>query len=208
MKLSLFLIIAPFYLLVPLFPQQSEVISKAVPCLNIEKTKAKAKEALAFCKEKNFNTQFCVLIDMSLHSGVKRFVVWDYKADSISNIFMVSHGCCDNPWCSDASKEAPAFSNVEGSHCSSLGKYKLGKRAWSEWGINIKYEMHGLEATNKNALSRLIVFHSWDKVTDEELYPQGTVEGWGCPTISNNSMLILDPKIKGASKPVMMWIYK
>lgn len=178
------------------------------PTVNLTTLRAKAKEALSFCKTKKFNTNFCILIDMSLHSGVKRFFVWDLKGDSILNSFLVGHGCCNNPWSRDDSKDSPKFSNVDGSHCSALGKFKLGERAYSDWGIHIKYVMHGLDKTNNNALSRLIVFHSWEVVSDTDVYPAGTPEGWGCPTISNNSMKIIDPKLKTSKQPVLMWIFK
>jgi hypothetical protein len=178
------------------------------PTIDIESTRAKASLALEFCKTKNFNTDFCILIDMSLHSGVKRFMVWDFKKDDIANAFLVGHGCCDNPWNSDQSKETPKFSNTDGSHCSSLGKYKIGERAYSNWGVNIKYVLHGLESTNNNALKRFVVFHSWEAVSDEEVYPNGTPEGWGCPAISNNSFKIIDPLLKASTKPVLMWIYQ
>jgi hypothetical protein len=185
---------------------QSFTIS-STPKVNIERTRAKANEALAFCNKKEFNTDFCILIDMSLHSGIKRFFVWDFQKDTIVESFLVGHGCGDNPWSYDFSKDKPTFSNKDGSHCSSLGKYKLGERGYSNWGIHVKYLMHGLETTNSNALARTIVFHSWEDVTDEEVYPSGTVEGWGCPTISNNSMQLIDPKLKASEKPVLMWIY-
>ncbi|QBN20124.1 murein L,D-transpeptidase catalytic domain-containing protein [Flavobacterium nackdongense] len=178
------------------------------PTINVANTRLKAKEALSFCKTKKFNEDFCILIDMSLHSGVKRFVVWDFKKNKITNSFLVGHGCGDNPWNYDFSKETPKFSNVDGSHCSSLGKYKIGARAHSDWGVNIKYFLHGLESTNSNAFKRFIVFHSWEVVSDEEIYPKGTPEGWGCPTISNNSFKIIDPLLKVSTKPVLMWIYK
>lgn len=178
------------------------------PEVDMARLKQKAKTAKAFCTKKGFNNRFCILIDMSLHSGLKRFFVWDLKGDSILHRFMVAHGCCDAPWSYAQTKDAPGFSNVDGSHCSSLGKYSLGKRAYSEWGVGIKYIMNGLESSNSNAKDRLIVFHSWDQITDEEIYPEGTVEGWGCPTISNNSFKLIDPMIKGSAKPVLMWIYK
>lgn len=178
------------------------------PTLNIESTRVKAKEALLFCKTKKFNTDFCLLIDMSLHSGVKRFIVWDFKKNKISNSFLVGHGCGNNPWNNDYSKDSPKFSNIDGSHCSSLGKYKIGKRAHSDWGVKVKYFLHGLESTNSNAYKRFIVFHSWEVVSDDDVYPNGTPEGWGCPTISNNSFKIIDPILKSSSKPVLMWIYK
>lgn len=184
------------------------ISDESKPVVKLEQVRKKAKEALDFCKTKNFNTDFCILIDMSMHSGVKRFFVWDFQNDTISNSFLVGHGCCDNPWSLDSSKDQPVFSNKDGSHCSSLGKYKIGARGYSDWGIHVKYLMHGLEPGNNNALARTIVFHSWDLVMDEEVYPAGTPEGWGCPTVSNNSMKIIDPKLKASQKPVLMWIYK
>ena len=178
------------------------------PAVNIELTRVKAKQAWEYCNALSFNTDFCILIDMSLHSGVRRFMVWDFKSDSVSKSFLVSHGCCDNPWNAEFSKENPRFSNTDGSHCSSLGKYKIGTRGYSDWGVNVKYSLHGLEPTNNNAFKRFIVLHSWEAVPDEEVYPDGTPEGWGCPTISNNSFKIIDPLLKSSTKPVLMWIYK
>jgi hypothetical protein len=170
-------------------------------------TEAKAREALTFCKSKNLNESFCFLIDMSRHSGLKRFYVWDFKKDTITYSFLVGHGCCNNPWSGDYSKESPRFSNVDGSHCSSLGKFRIGERGYSDWGTHVKYFMHGLESSNSNAFKRQIVFHSWDAVSDEETFPTGTPEGWGCPTISNNSFLKVDTMLKKAEKPALMWIY-
>jgi hypothetical protein len=173
-----------------------------------EPSAEKVKEALAFCTQKKYNTDFCILIDMSVHSGRKRFFVWDFKKNEISHRFLVGHGCCANPWSTDASKDNPKFSNTDNSHCSSLGKYKIGERGNSDWGVRTKYVLHGLEPTNSNAQQRYIVFHSWEMVADEEIYPKGTPEGWGCPTISNASFKLIDPMLKGSAKPVLMWIYQ
>lgn len=185
--------------------EKSEEIQK--PELDSIKTKRKAREALTFCKSKKMNEDFCILIDMSLHSGVKRFVVWDFQENKISGTYLVGHGCGNNSWSSDESKDNPTFSNEDGSHLSSLGKYKLSGRGHSDWGINVKYLMHGLEEANSNALKRFIVFHSWNLMSDDETYPKGSPEGWGCPTISNNAMRKLDPIIQKSQKPVLMWIY-
>ncbi len=172
------------------------------------KTKAKAKAALLYNKQNGMNERFCVLIDMSIHSGLKRFVVWNFKKDTIVYSFLVGHGCCDNSWNNDESAANPKFSNEDGSHCSSLGKYKIGERARSDWGVNIKYVLHGLDKTNSNAFKRFIVFHSWEVVSDEEIYPAGTPEGWGCPTISNKSFLLIDKILQKSEKPVLMWMYE
>ncbi|WP_117585884.1 murein L,D-transpeptidase catalytic domain-containing protein [Chryseobacterium luteum] len=144
---------------------------------------------------------------MSLHSGIKRFFVWDFKTKKVVRKYLVGHGCGPNPWSSDGSRDNPQFSN-EDSHLSSLGKYKLLERGYSEWGINVKYVMHGLEKTNSNALKRCIVFHSWDQMSDDEVFPKGSPEGWGCSTVSNNAMKEIDPMIQKTGKPVLIWIYQ
>ena len=178
------------------------------PELDLKKTEAKATEALAFAKKKNLNTSYCILVDMSLHSGVKRMVVWDFENKKMHNTFLVGHGCGSANWSDDETKDSPTFSNVDGSHLSSLGKYSLGERGKSDWGIGVKYLMHGLEETNYNALKRFIVFHSWNLMSDDETFPEGSPEGWGCPTISNAAMLEIDPMLKNEKKPLLLWIYQ
>ena len=165
------------------------------------------KEAKKFCEMKNMNSDFFIFIDMRIHSGKKRFFVWDFKSEKIIHSFLVSHGCGKNPWSSDESKDSPSFSNTLESHCSSLGKYKIGKRGYSNWGVHIKYLLHGLEKSNSNALKRDIVFHSWNAIADNEVFPSGTPEGWGCPAISNKNFIILDKLLKKSEKPSLMWIY-
>jgi hypothetical protein len=182
-------------------------VSAAIPALDIIRTRAKAKEALTFSKSRGYNLQYCILIDMSLPSGVKRLAVWDFKKNDILLSGLVSHGCGKWPWGADWSKDKPGFSNDDGSHNTALGKYKLFGRAYSNWGIHVKYFMYGLESTNSKALGRQIVFHSWDKVPDEAVYPNGTPEGWGCPAISNNTMKVIDPLLRKQKQPLLMWIY-
>jgi hypothetical protein len=179
----------------------------AKPAADEAKTRLKAAEALRFCKASAYNTRFCILIDMSVHSGLNRFFIWDFEKDSVTHRFPVSHGCCDNDWNDDQSVSDPKFSNTDGSHCSSLGRYRIGERGYSNWGIHVKYLLHGLDKTNSNALSRQIVFHGWEQTPDTEIYPAGTPEGWGCPTLSNKHMTFTDLKLQTAKAPVLMWIY-
>lgn len=188
--------------------QNKIVKEEEKPVLDLNKTKEKAIEALQFSKDNKLSTDFCILIDMSLHSGVNRFVVWNFKEQKITGKYLVGHGCGNNSWSSDESKDNPTFSNEDGGHLSSLGKYKLSGRGYSDWGIHVKYLIHGMEKSNNNALKRFIVFHSWNLMSDEETFPKGSPEGWGCPTISNNAMRAIDPMIQKSKKPVLMWIYQ
>lgn len=175
---------------------------------DLNKIKNKAHEAQIFCKLHKYNTEFCFLADMGLHSGVRRFFVWNFKTDTISNSYLVGHGCGDSYWSYDFTKENPSFSNEANSHCTSLGKYKIGERGYSNWGIHVKYFLHGLDETNSKALERQIVLHSWDAMPNVEVYPNGAPEGWGCPTLSNEAMIEVDKKLQNSKNPVLLWMFE
>jgi hypothetical protein len=173
-----------------------------------ERTKQKAEAAKQYCVDNTMNTDICILIDMSVHSGKKRMFIWDLAADTLIAKGMCSHGCCDSGWSVDATKSEPRFSNIPESHCGSLGKYKLGARGWSSFGIHVNYKMHGLELTNNKAYERYIVFHSWNVMSNEETFPYGSPESWGCPAVSNDFMRYVDELLKQEEENVLMWIYK
>src|SRR5262245_55970820 len=88
--------------------------------VDLSALRAKAKMAKQYAEKKNLDTNFYFLIDLKRHSGLKRFYIWDFNRDTILNNLMVSHGCGDNPWGSDFSKELAPISNIDGSHASSI----------------------------------------------------------------------------------------
>ncbi|NDV58858.1 murein L,D-transpeptidase catalytic domain-containing protein [Bacteroides sp. 519] len=184
-------------------PSTNTEKNQAKPSLE-ELLRVKADSARTFCVSKKYNTDYCILIDFSIHSGKKRFFVWDFKGDSIKLSSLCAHGYGQN-----STTKKPVFSNVEGSYCSSLGKYKIGIRSYSKWGINVHYKMHGLEKTNDNAYKRYVVLHSYEHVPERETYPIHLPLGMsqGCPVISNNTMRSIDELLKTVEKPILMWIY-
>ncbi len=177
-----------------------------IPGIDTVRIKNLNQQALNFCKKKGFNSEFCIFIDMSIHSGKNRFLVWDFEAQKIKEQALVTHGCGTSGWGVDESSINPVFSNVPESHCSSLGRYKIGEKGYSQWGIHVKYLLHGLDTSNSNALSRTIVLHSWEAVPDKEIYPRGAPESWGCPAVSNNFMKKLDTLLSASTKPVLLWM--
>lgn len=102
-------------------------------------------EALAYCKNKGFNQGYYFLVDLSVHSGRNRFYVYDFNQKKITDSGLVTHGSCDVADDNDTKYEKAKFSNADGSHCSSLGKYKIGKRDYSSWGINVNIGSMGLK---------------------------------------------------------------
>ena len=170
-----------------------------------DRLRSKADSAKAYCKQHAFNQDYCFLVDFSLHSGRKRFFVWDFKGDSIKHSSLCAHGYGKN-----STIVKPEYSNVEGSYCSSLGKYKVGIRSYSKWGINVHYKLHGLEKTNSNAYRRIIVLHSHEPIPDKDIFPVYLPLGMsqGCPVISDETMRQVDKMQKSAGKPTLLWIYQ
>jgi hypothetical protein len=172
----------------------------------MERLQAKADTAAIYCKDNNMNTDICFLVDMSVHSGKHRLFAWSLKENKV----LFSGLCCHGKGGKSTSGK-PEFSNVNGSNCTSLGKYKLGIRSYSKWGINIHYKMHGLEDTNDNAYARYVVFHSFGPVPDGEIHPFHVPMGWsqGCPVVSDNTMRKADELLKNidTKEPVLFWIY-
>ncbi|WP_223709445.1 murein L,D-transpeptidase catalytic domain-containing protein [Flavobacterium potami] len=185
---------------------KSEVVSTEKPRVEINYNDY-YKEAAQYCKKNNLNQSKFILIDLGVHSGYKRFFVYDFKKKAVSKSYMVSHGCGDNQWGRTSSKAKPQISNEFDSHCSSLGKYVILDRGVSKWGIKVNYVLQGKDKTNSNARSRAIVLHSWDAISENEVFPEGTPEGWGCPAVSNESMREIDELLK-SNKKVLMWIIK
>lgn len=172
------------------------------------KIKSKADSALLYAKTKGFDLDHAFLVDFSIHSGKNRFFIWDFKKDTIIHSSLCAHGMGNEHNRSTYTKIK--FSNVEGSYCSSLGKYKTGKRSYSNWGINIHYKLHGLEATNNNAFQRIVVLHSYELVPNRETYPNHLPLGYsqGCPVINNVVMKEIDIMLQKKEKSVLLWIYQ
>ena len=151
------------------------------------------------------NTDYCFLIDMSIHSGKNRFFVWNFKENKVEFQGLVCHGAGGG-----STGAKPIFSNRVNSGCTSLGRYKVGEKSYSKYGINIHYKLHGIDSTNNNAFKRIIVLHSFNPVPAFQIYPVHLYMGMslGCPVVSNAMMRKLDALLAKQKKPVMMWIYK
>ena len=181
---------------------------KIIKDKNYSDYKEYANKAFEYCKKNNLNTSYFFLADLSVHSGKKRLYVCDYSEQKITERFMVSHGCGSIFWSRDYSKENAKISNEKDSHCSSVGKYIIGEKGVSNWGIKVNYQLLGMDQTNSNASKREIVLHSWNAIPNNEVYPDGTPEGWGCPAVSNNSLREISDKITHSDKRILLWIIK
>lgn len=183
------------------------ILSANAADISVARIDEKAKEALSFCEDNECNTDFCILIDMKIHSGKYRLFVYDFKKQEVERKALVAHGAGKNERASTGAE--PLFGNEKGSYLTSLGKYKIGERAYSQWGINVHYKLHGLEASNSNAFERIIVLHSFTPISSDEIYPLHLPMGWslGCPVTDDETMTLLDAKLKTSKKPVLLWIF-
>lgn len=180
--------------------------STVIQLENADKYTAKHNEARSFVKENHFNQNYYFLLDFSIHSGKNRFFIYDFSKKEVTQSALVTHGSCDMLEPNPTAYEKAKFSNKLDSHCSSRGKYKIGTRDYSTWGIHVKYWLHGLEPSNSKALERIVVLHSWSIVEDYEVFPDYSPLSWGCPAVSNSFMKVLDELLKKSNKPVLLWI--
>ena len=156
-------------------------------------------------KKHNYNSNFCILVDFSIHSGKNRMFLYNIKKGMVEDSFLVAHGRGSGQSFGKPKK----FSNVSGSNCSSLGLAVTEGRDYSKWGVNIKYWLRGLDKTNNNLKKRVVVLHSWTGVPDFEVYPITIHQSQGCFTVSNNTMEKLDKLIKSQkNKHIVIYSFK
>ena len=124
------------------------------------------------------NPRYATLVDFSKHSSKRRLFLFDLSTGRVET-HNVSHGKNSD---SDNDGMATRFSNTPGSQMSSLGVYKTVGTYNGGHGYSLRLD--GQEATNDNALSRAIVVHPANYVSDS---PGRAGRSWGCPA--------LDPKV-------------
>jgi hypothetical protein len=165
----------------------------------IQKLHTKALLAKSLIKQRNFESSFCLLIDMYLAANRKRFFVYDLTKDTVINSGLVTHGNCDQYWL-----QGRKYGNEIGCGCTSLGKYKIGNAYQGRFGTAFK--LYGLDSSNSNAFKRYIVLHSHPCVPENET-EENVCQSNGCPMVSPNFLKQLEPLIKNAKKPVLLWVF-
>jgi hypothetical protein len=158
------------------------------------------RAAKKYASAHGFSTNVCFLLDMRLHSGKKRFFIYDLQHLVASQSGLVAHGSCNTSY-----QESPKFSNQENCGCSSKGKYKVSYRYNGTFGRAFK--LYGLDSTNSNAFARFIVLHGYECVPDEETYPAPICNSLGCPMVSNNFLRELDSIIARERRPILLWMF-
>ena len=148
----------------------------------------RAKELLEYCRREGYNTRVALFVDLSRHSGRRRFVAWDMVRMVPIFTSPVSHGSGSER--SHVRSAYARLSNEDGSHLSSLGRAVVAERYEGRYGV--AYRLDGLEATNTNLRSRYVVLHGWEHTTSYPIWPRATVGSFGCPVLSRRMMARVD----------------
>ncbi|WP_222566225.1 murein L,D-transpeptidase catalytic domain family protein [Novilysobacter antarcticus] len=148
------------------------------------------------------------VIDYSLPSTRKRMWVFDVDQPGLLYAEHVAHGQ------GSGENMSNRFSNVDGSHQTSLGLFRTAETYVGGNGYSLR--MDGLEpGVNDNARDRLIVIHGAPYVNPEQAQRQGRLgRSYGCPalrpqvarevidTIKNDQLVFAyypdDPWLKGS----------
>jgi hypothetical protein len=159
-----------------------------------------ANELKVYAQQKGYSTKYCLLIDMSMNSGLKRFFVYDLGKNTVAHSGLVAHGSCDQLYLKEVK-----FSNTQESGCTSFGVFRVGKSYRGHYGKS--YRLHGLQNSNSNAFKRAVVIHALSCVPDEEPFPKLICNSSGCPMVSFAFLEKLSSVIDHSDKPILLWIY-
>ena len=176
----------------------------------------RAEEAMEYCKENGYSTDYCLLVDYGRHSGRVRFFLWDFEKEKPVLKCLCAHG-----YGKGSTARKPVFSNEPGSFCSSLGHYRVGKeKTMSKLKGRKALVLYGKDKTNSNALQRGILIHPvslpnfsiWPlmipvkvhKVLGHKIRPKSE----GCITIPFRKYEKVSNVAKSSNKPLMLWVYE
>ena len=152
----------------------------------------KAAALKSYCQQRGYNADYGILVDFGRFSLQKRLYVYDFNKGKVIMNSLAGHGSGGN-----SSILRPDFSNAYGSHCSSLGHYRIvrERHMYNRPGVPA-FELAGLDKTNSNALARGILIH-----------PSVGPLSWGCVTLPVARYHQLSEFLKTQRK-VIMWVYE
>lgn len=166
------------------------------------RVRQRATELHSYCQEHGYNTRVALFVDLSRHSGRRRFVAWSFEHDAPLFTCPVSHGSG-----SELSHQRTSYartSNEDGSHLSAVGRALVAERYEGRYGI--AYRLDGLDTTNSNLRPRCVVLHGWEHTTDYPIWPRATVGSFGCPVLSRRMMQKVDTLLQ-AEQGVILYTF-
>lgn len=131
------------------------------------------------------------VIDFSMPSSEKRLWIFDLEKGALVLRDLVAHGK------NSGLNEATAFSNIEGSHQSSIGLFQARETYRGKHGYSLRLD--GLEeGINDLARQRAIVIHGADYVDTAWVRNYGRIgRSHGCPAVSQKVIRKVVDNLKG-----------
>lgn len=176
---------------IPSYQGMLSTLSKAAPTAD-PKVLKKALTALDCALTSGLSpARNLTVIDYSIVSTKPRLWVFDLTTGKVLFNELVSHGA------KTGKAFAENFSNIEGSHQTSLGLFRTKHTYMGANGYSLR--MEGLEeGFNDNAMQRAIVFHGADYVSPEFAKKMGYLgRSHGCPAVNNGVAKKVIDVIKG-----------
>ena len=163
----------------------------------------RADKALKYAERKGMNDRYCLFLDYGIPSGKPRLFVWSFEEGRIVYSGHAMHGPGKG-----STDEAPVFSNVYGSHCSSVGRFEVTRKRGTrnKTGLRVK----GLDISNNNAYTRGIMIHSsrWvDRNQWRKYIPLNSRSCQGCITVSTRDMAYINRLVDKEEGNFLLWAY-
>ena len=180
---------------------------------NVKVADDRVQTAYKYCKNNGYNSDYCFFVDFSQDTQTKRFMVYDFNKKKVVFSCYCAHG--NDGSSGSLQTDENSFSNEVGSHKSSLGKYKVGKRRYInsiDGTMDVSmyqypcYETHGLDKTNSNAHKRGILIHPMPGMDSNWFF----IPPWvslGCFSVGLDAFDKLSEYIESSSKPMLLWAY-
>ncbi|MFA5678535.1 MAG: murein L,D-transpeptidase catalytic domain family protein [Pseudomonas sp.] len=131
------------------------------------------------------------VIDFSLPSSEQRLWIFDLASQKLMLRDLVAHGQ------GSGDNFARTFSNIEGSHQSSIGLFRTQESYFGQHGYSLR--MDGLEpGFNDLARQRAIVIHPADYVDPDWIQQHGRIgRSHGCPAVRPEVASMVVDSLKG-----------
>ncbi|MDG5499474.1 murein L,D-transpeptidase catalytic domain family protein [Marinobacter sp. BGYM27] len=166
-------------------------LSKSAPNLNKGVLKNALQASQCAISSGLEQPQRLAVIDFSLPSTERRLWIFDLKSGALVLRDLVAHGR------NSGDNMATAFSNVEGSHQSSIGLFQASETYRGKHGYSLRLD--GLESgVNDLARQRAIVIHGADYVDPSWIANYGRIgRSLGCPAVSQKIIRRVVDNLKG-----------
>ena len=148
----------------------------------------RADEALEYCEENGYSTEYCLLVDYGRHSGRVRFFLWDFEKDKPILKSLCAHGYGKGSTARRPVRKALLL----------YGRDKTNSNALQR-GILI----HPVSLPNFSIYPFMIPVKV-HKVLGHKIRPKSE----GCITIPFRKYSKVVETVESSSKPLMLWVYE